>query len=116
MTVYVGGQIQASAGSWQGSPTSYAFQWQDSTDGAALNADVSGATRSDYIVDVTELGLWLRARVVATNAGGDSDPVYSAWVGPVGEAPVEVAAGSRRKNRRSKGGTRPSGRIRRTVV
>ncbi len=114
MTVSVGEQIQAGTGQWDGNPTGYSYQWQDSLNGTVLNADIAGETRSDLIVSSDELGRWLRAEVFASNAGGFSDAAYSSWYGPVQGAP-EVADGSRKRNRRAGGGSKPHGRIRRTV-
>lgn len=113
MTVVVGEQIQASTGEWAGSPTSFSYQWQSSSNGTTGWTNIA-ATRSDYIPDESDLGLWFRAGVSANNSGGASATVYSAAVGPIGEnIPDEIASGSRRRNRRSQGGARPHGRIRR---
>lgn len=87
MSVVVGEQIQASPpyfGLWTGNPTAFSFQWQDSLNGTTLNGDVSGETRSDYIVASGEEGRWLRVAVTASNAAGSSEVAYSAWYGPVG--------------------------------
>lgn len=87
MTVAVGEQIQAGTGTWTGTPTSYAYQWQDSVDGVTVNDTLSGATRSDYIVGVADIGRFLRVVVTASNAGGSSDVAYSDWAGPIWQQP-----------------------------
>lgn len=95
MSVFAGEQVQSGFGDWSGVPTSFAYQWQYSTNGVALAGDVSGEIRSDYItVDPDDLGLYFRCAVTATNAGGDSSVSYSDWVGPVGiyVPPVVVGA------------------------
>lgn len=116
MTVHVGNQIQAEFGvwAWDNNPTAISYQWQDSLNGTTVNGTISGAVRSDYIAVGGDVGHWVRCMEIASNAGGNSAPAYTAWVGPIEAAPV-VGAGSRKKNRRTKGGSRPSGRIRRTV-
>lgn len=88
MIILVGQQVQASPpyfGLWTGDPTAFTFQWQDSLDGVSLHGDISGETRSDYIATSGEIGRYLRVEVIGSNAGGDSDPAYSDWFGPVGE-------------------------------
>jgi hypothetical protein len=82
MSVVVGEQIQAGTGDWTGNPTAYTYQWQWSADGVTSDGDLAGETRSDHIVDGSDVGLYLRVAVTATNAGG-SALSYSAWVGPV---------------------------------
>lgn len=67
-----GDTATATTGSWTGSPTSYAYQWQEFTGGVWV--DVSGETASTFDVDVA--GTY-RVEVVATNAEGDSSPAYS---------------------------------------
>ncbi len=117
MTLRVGDQIQTSPpffGEWNPAPTGYTFQWQDSTNGTTLNGNLSGETRSDYIVADDETGMWIRVQVTAFNAVGSSDPAVSGWVGPVEEA-LERASGSRKRDRRTGGGSKPHGRVRRTV-
>ncbi len=88
MSVVVGEQIQAGTGTWQGVPTSFAYQWQSSADGSTGWANVTGENRSDYIVLEADAGLWFRVEIVATNAGGSSSAVFSEAVGPVGEGPA----------------------------
>ncbi len=93
MTVVVGEQIQAGTGTWQGTPTSFTYQWQSSPNGTTGWTDVTGETRSDYIVVSADAGLWFRVSVVATNTNGSSDIVYSEAIGPVAETleiPVNV--------------------------
>lgn len=97
MSIVVGEQIQAEFGlwPWDGNPTGLSYQWQDSLDGVSLNADVTGETHSDLIVDDAEVGRWLRVGVVASNGGGDGTVAYSAWYGPVDAAPdVPPAVGT----------------------
>lgn len=72
---YRGGEtLTCSTGTWTGSPSSYAYQWQ--RDGV----DITGETASTYVVTPTDIPALLTCIVVATNAGGDSLPATSAAV------------------------------------
>ncbi len=84
MSVFVGEQIQASTGTWTGAPTSFAYQWQDSLDGAALQGNITGATRSDYITVGGDEGHWVRVAVTPSNVAGTGTVSYSDWYGPIG--------------------------------
>lgn len=64
--------LACSTGTWAGSPTSYAYQWQEFTGGVWV--DVSGEVTNAY--DDAPLGTY-RCEVIATNAEGDSAPAYS---------------------------------------
>ena len=64
--------LSCTTGTWSGSPTSYAYQWQEFTGGTWV--DVSGQTASTY--DDAPLGQY-RCEVIATNAEGDGSPAYS---------------------------------------
>lgn len=67
-----GTSLQAFAGTWIGSPTSYDYQWQISDDRGATWSDIADATRLQYTVTDGDVGPAKRVRVVvrATNAGG----------------------------------------------
>jgi hypothetical protein len=71
-TAQDGQTLSASTGSWSGSPTSYAYQWQrcDSSGGSCAN--VSGATTSSYPLGSTDVDSTLRVTVTASNAGGSA--------------------------------------------
>jgi opacity protein-like surface antigen len=61
----VGQELTASEGSWTGSPTSFAFQWQRCNIDAITCLDVAGATGRTYGVRLADLGFRLRVQVVA---------------------------------------------------
>jgi hypothetical protein len=67
-----GQPLTASNGSWTGSPTGYAYQWQDCDSSGANCTDVSGATSSSYTLTSGDVGSTIRAVVSATNAGGST--------------------------------------------
>lgn len=69
--VNTGDTAVATPGTWSGTPTSYAYQWQV-LDGTW--DDIPGATSSSY--EVPAAGEY-RVAVVASNAAGASDPAYS---------------------------------------
>jgi hypothetical protein len=75
-TPVAGGTLTATTGTWSGSPSSYAYQWQacDAAGGACV--DVAGATSSTYVVQKADVGSTLRVQVTATNASG-SGTAYS---------------------------------------
>ena len=76
-TTTQGQAAKPSNGSWSGSPTSYAYQWQ-SCDSAGNNCtNISGAITSSYTLSSADVGHTIRAVVTATNAGG-STPATSA--------------------------------------
>lgn len=79
--MFVGDTVTTTTGTWSHSPTSYAYQWQE-WDGDSWE-NIGGATSNSYTPVAT--GEY-RARVIATNAHGDSAPAYSASVEAV-EAP-----------------------------
>lgn len=70
-TPKVGQQLTVSNGSWTGSPTSYAYQWQRCTSTTAC-VDVVGATKQTYTAVAADAGRTLRAIVTASNADGKS--------------------------------------------
>jgi hypothetical protein len=73
----VGEQLTASQGTWTGSPTSFAYQWQRCDIDGTGCLDVAGATGSTYSVRLADLGFRLRVEVRATNSSG-SGQAFSA--------------------------------------
>lgn len=69
---------------------SFAYQWESSPDGLTSWTPISGETANAYIVEVGEIGNWLRCVVTASNGDGDTDepsnalgPAIAALSGPV---------------------------------
>lgn len=79
-TPTVGQTLTTSSGTWINSPLSYAYQWRDCTSGSC--SDISDATSYAYTVQPRDVGQYIEAVVVATNAAG-STSATSAAVGPV---------------------------------
>jgi hypothetical protein len=81
-----GETLSASSGTWTGSPTSYAYQWQDCNAAGESCSNVSSATASSYTLGSSDVGHAVRVVVTASNAGG-ATPAASASVGPVSTPP-----------------------------
>ena len=93
-TVSQGQTLTASTGSWSPTPTTYAYQWQSSSDGGSTWSSIAGATASGYTVATGDLGNDLRVVVTATDSFG-STAQASAAAGPVTSgAPVDTQAPS----------------------
>jgi type II secretory pathway pseudopilin PulG len=67
-----GQTLTASSGSWTGSPTpTYTYQWQvasAATGATWTSATGAGATTTDYVIAVIDVGKYLRVQVTATNS------------------------------------------------
>ena len=78
------GQIlTASHGSWNNSPTSYAYQWQRCSGGTCTPI---GATGTTYVLQSADVGDTIDVAVTATNASG-SGTATSLQTAPVAPAP-----------------------------
>jgi GH25 family lysozyme M1 (1,4-beta-N-acetylmuramidase) len=92
-TVQVGQTLTASAGTWNGAPTSYAYQWQR-CDATGVCTPIAGATAATYLLTPGDIGATLEIVVTATNTVG-SQAATSSPTTPVTPAPVPAAtAGS----------------------
>ncbi len=85
-TAQEGQTLTASTGSWSGSPTSYAYQWERCDGSGAACAAIAGATSSSYVVQTTDVGSTLRVAVTASNNAGSATAV-SAPTAVVASAP-----------------------------
>ena len=73
-TVAVGQQLQASSGTWTGSPTpTYSYQWKDCDSSGNNCSLISGATGSSYTIASSDVGSTLLVTVTATNSAGSSN-------------------------------------------
>jgi hypothetical protein len=88
-TAKVGSTLTVSTGTWTGSPTTYAYQWQRCSSTSC--ADVTGATQKTYLVSSADVGRALRAVVTATNADGLSTANKTDVVPAVSGAPANTA-------------------------
>lgn len=81
-----GETLNASNGSWTGSPTSYAHQWQDCNSSGASCANVAGADGSSYTLGSGDVGHTVRVVVNASNEGGSTSASSLATATVAGEA------------------------------
>jgi hypothetical protein len=65
-----GATLTASEGSWTGSPTGYAYQWEDCNTSGEACSNISKATASTHKLGAGDVGHDLRVVVSATNAAG----------------------------------------------
>jgi hypothetical protein len=84
-TTTEGETLKATTGTWEGSPTSYAYQWQDCNTSGTSCANISGATTSSHKLTASDTGHTIRVVVTATNTGG-STPATSNATAQVSEA------------------------------
>jgi hypothetical protein len=75
-TTQQGNTLTATTGTWSGSPTAFAYHWQDCT--GASCTPIAGATSSTYALTTGDVGHTIEVAVTATNGGGNSTPVSSA--------------------------------------
>lgn len=88
-----GQTLTATTGTWNGSPTSFAYQWWRCNAQGAACAAIPGATAQTYVVQSADVGATLRVNVTATNASGSttasSNPTVVVTVpGPAGQQPL----------------------------
>jgi subtilisin family serine protease len=77
-TAQAGQTLVASIGSWSGSPTSFAYQWQRCDTAGGSCTAIAGAMSSSYAAGSADVGYTIRVAVTAANAGGSATAVSSA--------------------------------------
>jgi hypothetical protein len=89
-TVAVGQQVQASSGSWTGSPApTFGYQWMDCDNGGNNCVAIVGATASSYTIQASDVGSTLEVVVTGSNGSGSSQ-ASSAPTTVVLQAPVNT--------------------------
>src|SRR5664280_1660233 len=86
-TTTQGQTLSASNGSWDNSPTSYAYQWRRCDSSGASCLDISSATASTYALVFADAASTFRVVVTATNTYGDSSATSSQTVVATGLPP-----------------------------
>ncbi len=86
-----GDTLKASDGTWTGSPTSYAYQWEDCNAAGGGCGEIDGATSSSRKLASSDVGHTLRVVVRATNAGGTGKAISAATGTVVPPAPTYTA-------------------------
>jgi len=84
--------LTSTQGTWTNSPTSYAYQWLSCPDNSnpLTCSYIVGATASTYVVAVSDIGLYIRSQVTATNAGGSTPAASLATAQVAGRPPVNT--------------------------
>jgi hypothetical protein len=85
-TAQQGQTLSVTQGSWSGSPSSFAYQWQRCDSSGANCTNISGASAASYLLAAADVGATMRAQVTASNAGGSNSAV-SAVTATVTAAP-----------------------------
>lgn len=88
-----GQTLTASPGSWTGSPTTYAYQWERCDSSGGNCAAIAGATSTGYAAQTSDVGQTLRVSVTASNSSGAAVAV-SAQTGLIAAAPSPAPAPS----------------------
>jgi hypothetical protein len=83
-----GKTLSTTNGTWTGSPTSFAYQWQRCASDGTGCADISSATGSSYVLTGSDAGHAIRSEVSAHNAGGSSSYTPSTPTEAVAPAPA----------------------------
>ncbi len=94
-----GKTLKASRGTWTGSPTSYAYQWEDCVALSEGCLGIGGATASSYKLTAGDVNSTVRVVVTAGNAGGstsatsDRTPIVGAEspLPPASTEPPEIS-------------------------
>ncbi len=73
----VGLGLTEAHGVWNGSPTSYTYQWELCNSAGASCTAISGASTQTFTLTSADVGGTLRVQETATNAGGASQPATS---------------------------------------
>jgi hypothetical protein len=87
-----GKTLTTTTGTWNGSPTSYAYQWQQCSSSGTGCADISGATGATYELADADAGHEIRSEVSAHNDGGSSGFTPSTPTEVVAPVPATTAA------------------------
>jgi polysaccharide biosynthesis protein PslG len=88
-TFTVGQTLTATTGSWNGSPSSYAYQWKRCDTVGNNCASIAGAGAASYLLVSVDAGTTLRVAVTAANTGG-SATATSAATGAVAAATLSA--------------------------
>src|SRR5262249_46915644 len=69
-TAQQGQTLSATAGTWSGSPTSFAYRWRNCDTSGSNCVDIAGATSAAYVAQAADVGSTLRVVVPASDQGG----------------------------------------------
>ena len=91
-TVAVNQKLTSTTGSWNGSPTSFSYQWQRCSSAGAGCVNIPGATAGSYTLTSADAANTVRSTVSATNANGASPYAASATTAVVAPVPAPTGA------------------------
>jgi hypothetical protein len=92
-TAQDGVTLTAASGTWSGMATiTYAYQWQQSSDGGTTWNNIAGATATTYTPPAGYAGKQVRAQVTATNSDGSSQAASAASATILANPPVNTVA------------------------
>jgi hypothetical protein len=84
--------LVARDGSWSGLvPMTMAYRWERCDAAGANCSDIPGAVAADYVIGGQDVGLTVRVRVTATNAGGSASQRSAPTAAVTGSAPRRLA-------------------------
>ena len=94
-TAQDGKALTVNRGTWTGTATiTYAYQWQQSSDGGSSWSDIAGATSTSYTPPAGFAGKRVRANVTATNSAGSGQASSPASAVILSGPPVNTVAPS----------------------
>jgi len=85
-----GSEVDANAGEWSGSPTSFSYQWRRCDPTGTTCDAIPGAVSSTYVLTPGDIGSTISLVVTATGAGG-SQAATTAPTIVIGGAPIPPA-------------------------
>ena len=98
-----GETLDASTGSWTGSPSSYAYQWKRANTADGTYSNIGSATSNQYVLTDADIDKFIKVSVIATNSFGSSSAELSAAtsivvdltdsVVPTATSPIATATG-----------------------
>lgn len=77
-TLIYSNTLTASTGTWNGSPTSYTYQWMRCDSAGANCSDISGATSSTYVLTGSDVTYTIKVKVSASNGTGTNSAFSTA--------------------------------------
>lgn len=98
-----GETLDASTGSWTGSPSSYTYQWKRANAADGTYSNIGSATSNQYVLTDADIDKFIKVSVIATNSFGSSSAELSAAtsivvdltdsVVPTATSPIATATG-----------------------
>lgn len=88
-TVKVNNTLTADRGTWSGTPTSYAYQWQRTPSGGVLT-DIPSATSATYQLAPADANATVQVRVTASNTNGPGSNTSTASTVPAYNPPANT--------------------------